>query len=227
MLALLYDVHGNLPAQEAVLEDASEAGADRFVLGGDYAMFGAWPVETVERLRDLDATWIRGNVERWAADPEAEDVPDVMRPAVVRGRELLGDELAGELGGLPEQLVLDAVRYCHASPLSDMRGFAPEADDSDRELLAGVAEQRVVFGHTHVQFVRTTDAGIELVNPGSVGMPLDGDHRAAYALVADDGKLDMRRVDYDFQASADAVRDRLGDAGEIPARRIEQARFDV
>jgi diadenosine tetraphosphatase ApaH/serine/threonine PP2A family protein phosphatase len=227
MLALLYDVHGNLPALEAVLRDGGEAGADGFVLGGDYAMFGAWPVETVERLRELDATWIRGNVERWAADPDAKDVADVMRPAVVRGRELLGDELAGELGGLPEQLVLDDVRYCHASPVSDMRGFAPEADNSDRELLAGVAEQRVVFGHTHVQFVRTTDAGIELVNPGSVGMPLDGDHRAAYALVADDGKLDMRRVEYDFQASADAVRERLGDAGEIPARRIEQARFDV
>jgi diadenosine tetraphosphatase ApaH/serine/threonine PP2A family protein phosphatase len=227
MLALLYDVHGNLPALEAVLRDGGEAGADGFVLGGDYAMFGAWPVETVERLRELDATWIRGNVERWAADPDAEDVADVMRPAVVRGRELLGDELAGELGGLPEQLVLDDVRYCHASPVSDMRGFAPEADNSDRELLAGVAEQRVVFGHTHVQFVRTTDAGIELVNPGSVGMPLDGDHRAAYALVADDGKLDMRRVEYDFQASADAVRECLGDAGEIPARRIEQARFDV
>jgi diadenosine tetraphosphatase ApaH/serine/threonine PP2A family protein phosphatase len=227
MLALLYDVHGNLPALEAVLRDGGEAGADGFVLGGDYAMFGAWPVETVERLRELDATWIRGNVERWAADPDAKDVADVMRPAVVRGRELLGDELAGELGGLPEQLVLDDVRYCHASPVSDMRGFAPEADNSDRELLAGVAEQRVVFGHTHVQFVRTTDAGIELVNPGSVGMPLDGDHRAAYALVADDGKLDMRRVEYDFQASADAVRECLGDAGEIPARRIEQARFDV
>jgi diadenosine tetraphosphatase ApaH/serine/threonine PP2A family protein phosphatase len=227
MLALLYDVHGNLPALEAVLRDGGEAGADGFVLGGDYAMFGAWPVETVERLRELDATWIRGNVERWAADPDAKDVADVMRPAVVRGRELLGDELAGELGGLPEQLVLDDVRYCHASPVSDMRGFAPEADNSDRELLAGVAEQRVVCGHTHVQFVRTTDAGIELVNPGSVGMPLDGDHRAAYALVADDGKLDMRRVEYDFQASADAVRECLGDAGEIPARRIEQARFEV
>jgi diadenosine tetraphosphatase ApaH/serine/threonine PP2A family protein phosphatase len=227
MLALLYDVHGNLPALEAVLRDGGEAGADGFVLGGDYAMFGAWPVETVERLRELDATWIRGNVERWAADPDAKDVADVMRPAVVRGRELLGDELAGELGGLPEQLVLDDVRYCHASPVSDMRGFSPEADNSDRELLAGVAEQRVVCGHTHVQFVRTTDAGIELVNPGSVGMPLDGDHRAAYALVADDGKLDMRRVEYDFQASADAVRECLGDAGEIPARRIEQARFDV
>ncbi len=55
MLALLYDIHGNLPALEAVLEDAEGAGADRFILGGDYAAFGAWPAETVERLRGLDA----------------------------------------------------------------------------------------------------------------------------------------------------------------------------
>jgi predicted phosphodiesterase len=227
MLALLYDVHGNLPALEAVLADADEAGADRFVLGGDYALFGAWPKETVERLRGLDATWIRGNVERWATDPDAEDVADPMRPAVARGRELQGEALVAELAALPEQLVLDGVRYCHASPVSDMRGFSPSLDESDQELLAGVPEQRVVFGHTHIQFSRTTDDGVELVNPGSVGIPLDGDQRSAYALVADDRTIEMRRVAYDFQASADAVRERLGPAGEIPARRIEQARFDV
>jgi diadenosine tetraphosphatase ApaH/serine/threonine PP2A family protein phosphatase len=227
MLALLYDVHGNLPALEAVLADADEAGAERFVLGGDYALFGAWPVETVQRLRGLDATWIRGNVERWAANPDDDEVPEQMRPAVVRGRELLGHDLVAELAVLPEQLVIDGVRYCHASPVSDLRGFAASGDESDAELLAAVTEERVVFGHTHIQFSRTTDQGVELVNPGSVGIPLDGDHRSAYALVGDDGRIEMRRVDYDFQASADAVRERLGSAGEIPARRIEQARFDV
>jgi predicted phosphodiesterase len=227
MLALLYDVHGNLPALDVVLEDAAEAGADRFLLGGDYGLFGAWPVETVERLRALDATWIRGNVERWAASPDDEEIAEVMRPAVVRGRELLGEQLVAELAELPEQVVLDGVRYCHASPLSDMRGFAPAPDESDSELLAGVSERRVVFGHTHVQFSRTTDDGVELLNPGSVGMPLDGDHRSAYALVTEDGAIEMRRVSYDFQASADAVRERLGSAGEVPARRIEQASIDV
>ena len=68
VIGLLYDVHGNLPALEAVLADARETGAERFVLGGDYASFGAWPRESVERLRELDATWIRGNVDRWLLD---------------------------------------------------------------------------------------------------------------------------------------------------------------
>ena len=70
MLAALYDIHGNLPALEAVLADADAAGADRFLLGGDYASLGAWPVETLERLRTLpSAGWLRGNWERWQAHP--------------------------------------------------------------------------------------------------------------------------------------------------------------
>ena len=69
VLALLYDVHGNLPALEVVLDDAAARGAERFGLGGDYALFGAFPVETVARLRELDAFWIRGNGERWTGDP--------------------------------------------------------------------------------------------------------------------------------------------------------------
>jgi diadenosine tetraphosphatase ApaH/serine/threonine PP2A family protein phosphatase len=227
MLALLYDVHGNLPALDAVLADADAAGAERFLLGGDYAVFGAWPVETIARLRALDATWIRGNVDRWAAQPSDEEIPGAVRAAVARGAELLGPDTVTELARLREETILDGVRYCHASPLSDMRGFSLEADASDAELLAGADQRRVVFGHTHVQFSRTTGEGIELVNPGSVGIPLDGDHRAAYALVDDAGSIDLRRVAYDFQGSADAVREVLGEAGEIPARRIERARFDV
>ena len=66
-------------------------------------------------------------------------------------------------------------------------------------------ERRIVFGHTHLQFRRLRDDGIELVNPGSVGLPLDGDPRAAYALVLDDGSLALRRVSYDSDASAAAV----------------------
>jgi hypothetical protein len=92
VLGLLYDTHGNLPALEAVLEDCP---ADRFLLGGDYASFGAWPVETVERLRELDAEWIRGNVDRWLVD--AQDAPGVMVPLIERSREMVGEDLCREL----------------------------------------------------------------------------------------------------------------------------------
>jgi diadenosine tetraphosphatase ApaH/serine/threonine PP2A family protein phosphatase len=224
-LALLYDVHGNLPALEAVLEDAQGAGATRFVLGGDYALFGPWPRETVERLRQLDAEWIRGNGERWTARPgEAPDDP-VPQSAITAAREALG-ELTDELAALPEQLVHDGVRYCHGSPVSDVRSFFPEPAPDEAELLAGVSEPRLVFGHTHVQFRRAADGGVELVNPGSVGMPFDGDRRAAYALVDANAELELRRVAYDADASAAALRDRFnGPFVETVARRIETARM--
>jgi predicted phosphodiesterase len=227
VLAVLYDIHGNLPALDAVLEETRLAGADRYLLGGDYAPFGAWPAETVARLRELDATWIRGNVDRWVDDPGADDIPDAVRGAIGRCRELLDAETIAELGALPAEVAVGGVRYCHASPLSDMRSFAPEAGPEDEELLAGAEEARVVFGHTHLQFSRVGGIGTELVNPGSVGIPLDGDHRAAFALAHPDGRIELRRVEYDFQASADAVREVLGDVGGTFARRIEQARFDV
>ncbi len=212
-LALLYDVHGNLPALEAVLADARDAGAQRYLLGGDYALFGPWPAETVARLRALpDATWIRGNVDRWSADRDATDLDDTGREAVDACRGALGEALAAELGALPEQTVLDGIRYCHASPLSDMRSFVPQPAQDEDELLGGVTERRIVFGHTHLAFRRTRPDGIELLNPGSVGMPLDGDPAAAYALVHVDGSIEHRRVRYDHEGSAVAVRERFGDA---------------
>jgi predicted phosphodiesterase len=224
-IGLLYDVHGNLPALDAVLADASEAGVERFVLGGDYALFGAWPAETVERLRSLDADWIRGNGERWTAD--ASDAPEAVHSAIAACRELLGHQTVVELAALPATLERDGTLYCHGSPESDVVSFLPEPSPDEDGLLAGVVQRRLVFGHTHLQFTRTGGDGIELLNPGSVGMPMDGDTRAAYAIAGADGGVELRRVGYDHAASAAAIRERLGEAGEMAARRIEQARIDV
>jgi predicted phosphodiesterase len=220
VLALLYDVHGNLPALEAVLADAGDAG--EFLLGGDYATAGAWPRETVERLRELDnATWIRGNADRWLVDRH--DAPAPIDGIAARTADLLGEELAAELAELPETAEIGDTFYCHASPGSDMQSFGAEPGPLDSESLKGVSAKRVVFGHTHVQFQRTDSSGIELLNPGSVGMPWDGDHRAAYAVI-DGDRVECRRVEYDWEASVAAVRERVA---ELPARRMELARFDV
>ncbi len=218
MLALLYDVHGNLPALEAVLEDCP---ADRFLMGGDYAVGGAWPVETVERLSGLEGDWIRGNTERWLVDRS--DAPQPVHALIDVCREALGAALVERLTALPCSVTVAGTMYCHASPHSDMESFAPEPGDDEQDLLRGVDAERVVFGHTHVTFERQGPDGVTLINPGSVGMPWDRDHRAAYGLVHDDGRYEQRRVEYDWRASADAVRERVG---ELPARRLEQARFD-
>ena len=219
VLGLLYDVHGNLPALEAVLEDCP---AERYLLGGDYAVAGAWPRETVERLEGLDAHWIRGNADRWLVD--SSDAFEAALPLIERCREALDAATIDRLAALPESATIDGTLYCHGSPGSDMQSFAAEPEpDRDAELLLGMEAARVVFGHTHIQFERDGPAGIRLVNPGSVGTPWDGDHDAAYALVHDDGRLELRRAPYDWRAAARAVRERVGD---LPARRIEQARFD-
>jgi putative phosphoesterase len=226
-VALLYDIHGNLPALEAVLEDARGAGADRFLLGGDYALFGGWPEETIVALRALDTVaWIRGNCEREAAESDPGPDNPVLRGAVASLRDLLDPTLIAELAALPEQSVHEGTLFCHASPVSDMRSFLPQPAEHDEELLDDVQEPRVVFGHTHLPFVRQSERGIELVNPGSVGMPFDGDPRAAYALTHEDGAIEHRRVAYDHVTSAAAVGERFGDADWVATaqRRLREAR---
>ena len=215
VIACLYDVHGNLPALEAVLADLGEV--DRYILGGDYALMGAWPAETVARLRELEpAIWIRGNADRWLAEP-----PEHLRAAIGHARAQLGDALAAELAALPETAEDGDTLICHASPVSDLRSFFPEPAEDEPELLDGVTASRLMFGHTHLQFRRRAGS-IELINPGSVGAPLDGDHRAAYAVIHDDGRLEHRRVAYDHVASAAMVRS-LGGWAEVMALRIERA----
>ncbi len=228
MIAVLYDVHGNLAALDVVLEDARSAGAEQWILGGDYALFGGWPAETVARLRALEpAVWVRGNVDRWTGDPaEAPDDPGV-RGAIADCRGALGDAVADELGALPFEAELAGARIVHASPVSDLRSFAPEAGPEDEELLDGTTHSRLLFGHTHVQFRRTAGAaGVELVNPGSVGMPLDGDPRSAYALIHPDGSLELRRVAYDTSAAVARLREAFGERPwvEMISGRLERSR---
>jgi diadenosine tetraphosphatase ApaH/serine/threonine PP2A family protein phosphatase len=225
MLAVLYDIHGNLPALEAVLADADAAGADRHFLGGDYASLGAWPVETLARLRELpSAGWIRGNWERWLPDMSAApDIEFVQSAGAWAQQTLAADDIAA-LARLPGTCSLDGTLFSHASPTSDMQSFMPEPADDEHELIDGASERRLVFGHTHVQFRRQGEGGVDLVNPGSVGLPFDGDTRAAYALVTDDGELELRRVEYDHTAVAAAIRERLpGQFAEDLALRIDDA----
>jgi diadenosine tetraphosphatase ApaH/serine/threonine PP2A family protein phosphatase len=225
MIALLFDIHGNLPALDAVLEDARAQGTDRWLLGGDYAVFGAWPAETIARLRELpNATWIRGNVDRWAAT-EAPDF-DLARSGVAACREALDPDTIAALGALPESVDLGGGACAwHASPKDDMHSFWPQPGADEAELLDGVSDKRLVVGHFHVAFERTSASGIELVAPGSVGIPMDGDHRAAYALLHDNRQIEHRRVAYDHLASAARIRQFAAGAawGETIARRIEQA----
>lgn len=188
-------------------------------------MFGGWPAETVTRLRGLDgATWIRGNVDRWAAGGAPDGEP--ARSGVQAARDLIDTQTIDWLGGLPESAALGAgTTAWHASPKSDLESFGAEPGDGDEELLAGSTARRLVFGHFHLSFERAGPGGVELVGPGSVGMPLDGDHRAAYAVLHDDGRIERVRVAYDWAAAAARVREVAAGApwGDVIAGRLERA----
>ena len=193
-VAVLNDVHGNLPALEAVLAEVAALEVDRIVCGGDVVM-GPFPRECLERLVDLDAVFVRGNADRLPAGV----------PGVSWVEEQL-DPLSLEfLRGLPESISLGGVLYCHGSPRSDeeiLTRVSP--DERIRGALAGVEERLVVGGHTHVQFEREVD-GIRLVNAGSVGMPYEGRSGAFWALV-DGLEVELRRTPYAVEAAVVAIR---------------------
>ena len=220
MLAVLYDIHGNVVALDEVLDDADAAGADSFLLGGDFASWSPWPRETLDRLRALqNATWIRGNGEKWLRKPPL-DRPEVVETLKERESGLGGDE--GWLFSLQTEFELDGVLYVHGSPLSDVESFAPEPDEKDERMLNGVRDKTVVFGHSHLQFRRSGPNGTTLINPGSVGMPLDGDVRAAYALRHDDGAFEFRRVEFDTERVAQAWENLGGTFGQMAAQRTRR-----
>ena len=128
----------------------------------------------------------------------------------------------GWLYSLQTEVELDGVVYVHGSPLSDVDSFAPEPEHGEERMLAGVRDRTVVFGHSHQQFRRPGPNGTVLLNPGSVGMPLDGDVRAAWAVRLDDGSFEFRRTEYDVERAVAAWRSLPGPFAEFAAQRVER-----
>jgi putative phosphoesterase len=187
-VAALYDIHGNLPALEAVL---AEVDADVVVVGGD-TVAGPAPAETLERLRALDADvrFIRGNADREVYEErQGLAPPEVME--FVRAR--LSREQIAFLRSLPLTLSIGRVLFCHATPRDDeeiLTRISP--DERWHEALAGVDADVVVCGHTHVQFKRQIGE-IRLVNAGSVGMPY-ADEPGAYWALLDGTGVELRHT---------------------------------
>jgi putative phosphoesterase len=198
-VAALYDVHGNLPALEAVLAEVADA--DLIVVGGDVAG-GPFSAETIERLRPEGdrVRWLRGNVERELVEvlPPREAGP----PPGERERLLaaLTSEQVDFLYGLPERVEFEVeglghVLFCHATPQNDLDMVTPlTPDERLRRIVEGVRADVVVAGHTHIQDDRRV-GGVRWVNAGSVGMPYEDGPGAYWALLGPD--VELRRTDYD------------------------------
>jgi predicted phosphodiesterase len=213
-VAALFDIHGNLPALEAVLEDVRAARVDEVVIGGD-VLPGPMLAETLACLAALDvpAHYISGNGERivlaQAAGADISEVPERHR-AVIRwsGEQLrTGDE--AWLRRWPATCRVDVdgvgrVLFCHATPRNDTEVFTRATPhDSLVPVFAGVDAPLVVCGHTHMQFDRMVGT-VRVVNAGSVGMPFARPQGAYWLLLGPD--VELRRSDYDFTSAADRIR---------------------
>ncbi len=201
-VAALYDVHGNLPALEAVLEELKQGGgADEIVVGGD-VLWGPMQNECLALLQGVRARFVSGNCERDVLHPES-DVD-------LWCSERLGEPERSFATSWPLVVELDvdglgSVLFCHATPHDD-EGILTRAtpEHSVAAALAGTEASVVVCGHTHMQFDRRIAGGPRLVNAGSVGLPFEGAVGAFWALLGPG--VELRRTAYDAERAHDELR---------------------
>ena len=213
-IAALYDIHGNLPALEAVLDDVRGAGAERIVVGGDVVP-GPLPRETLDRLLSLDLPiqFISGNGDRVVRalmrGEEPAEVPEAYRDGIRWNARQLDEHHRRALDSWPATLRLEVaglgrVLFCHATPQNDVDIFTrltPEAPLLPR--FDGLDVDIVVCGHTHMQFDRRVGS-TRVINAGSVGMPF-GRPGAHWLLLGPD--VDLRHTEYDLTAAAELIRE--------------------
>lgn len=209
---VLADIHGVLPALDAVLAEPAVRSADRIVLIGDIAA-GPQPVPTLDRLVELGdrAVWVRGNADRELvalARGGTTAIPDPIAPWAAQ--QLRPDQVQ-LLADLPHPLVLDVagfgpVLFCHGSPRDDDEVVLVDTRMQRwKEVLSAVGEEisTVCCGHTHMPFTRLA-WGRLVVNPGSVGMPY-GRRGAHWALLDRDGGVQLRRTEFDYAAACASI----------------------
>lgn len=217
-VAALYDIHGNLPALDAVLAEVRALGVDEIVVGGD-VLPGPMPRECLDRLFGLTVPvrFIRGNGDRESVAHRSgggtATLPDAVRRVLRWTAAQLDDALAHSIAAWPLTLSMNVpgvgpVLFCHATPRNDTEIFTrltPEA--ALLPVFGGVEAAVVVCGHTHMPFDRPV-GGLRVVNPGSVGMPF-GDPGAHWLLLSPDAttpRIEQRHTSYDLDAGADRIR---------------------
>jgi len=204
--AVLADIHGNLPALNAVLAETDAAGADAVVLLGDIAL-GPMPAQTLDRLTALGdrAVWVHGNCEREMVTAfDGGEVPGPFAADAVASAALIDRAHRDLIDRLPLTVTLDIdglgpTLFCHASPRRDDEMLLVDSPPERwAEALDGVDAGVVVCGHTHMPFDRLA-AGRRVINASSVGMPY-GHPGAGWALLGPD--VTLRRTRYDTEAAA-------------------------
>ena len=214
-LAVLSDIHGNLVGLDACVADlAAQGGADALVVAGDLCLDGPKPRKVLQRLEQLGAQCVRGNTDRYLAEPGDEKFESLEDAQLAWTRNDLGEKWLGWLRALPGALRVgdedNELLVVHANPRSDDEHLWPDADDATLErMLDGERASAIAFGHLHLPYVRMW-RGKLLVNVASAGLPKDGDPRACYAILTERGggwQVKHRRVPFDVKKVATQLAD--------------------
>lgn len=228
--ALISDVHANLPALEAVLEDVGRRGVDATYHLGDLVGYAPWPNETVALLRERGIPGVAGNYDSTVGsdykhcgcryeDPHQEELSHISYSWT---REHVSADTKGFLAGLPFRIDLlpngghlagPRVVLVHGTPTLNTLYWTEDRPDDFCLKMAGHAGARsgdvIAFGHTHIPWHREV-GGIHFLNTGSVGRPKDGDWRAGYVLLrAGAGTVEVEnvRVEYDLERALHGIRE--------------------
>lgn len=214
-VAIVADIHGNRRAFEAVLNDLRLASPDLVVHGGDLAAGGTRPAETIDQVRQLGWSGVRGNTDEmlWdpqrlagyaAAEPKLAPILSRVAETIEPTRAIVGEGRLRWLETLPAVYRHESFTLVHASPQDLWRAPMPSASDEElRATYGSLAAPVVVYGHIHCSYIRQL-RGMTVANTGSVSQSYDGDCRASY-LVIDGKNLTIRRVEYDVQAEANEL----------------------
>ncbi len=210
-IAVLSDIHGNLLALDAVMEDIQHQHIDEVWCGGDIGWAGPWASECIARVRTNGWHTVRGNADVWiTGDPQTVDDPAKRdRFQEVAAAHAIAKDDADWLLGLPLGYTpAGSILLVHGTPESPFIAPMPDAPAAEFAPYEGVATV-VVYGHVHRAFVRRLADGTIVANPGSVGLPMD-DETASYLIVERVGpeiSLTHRRVRFDRRAGIAQARE--------------------
>ena len=226
-IAVIADVHGNLPALQAAWREIEAAEPELVVSRGDLT-YGSLPRETIDFVRALPVPFrfVRGNAERALLEMADGDTDGRRERELWMLEQHTGDDIAF-LRTFEPTVTVDGVRFAHGSPQHDEDIVTPITPWARlAPMLAGVDERTVVTAHIHVQFDRTVE-GVRSINPGSVGLPYEGRPGAFWALF-EDGDVSLRRTEYDvgdtfarYRATSDPMREEMIELLEQPMARDE------